>query len=202
MEARSQPVLAEHMEFISIPISIVSLIISTITFWIVFLRRGRLKMTKPTVVFFGFDHAPKTTAKVFIRTLLYCTAARGAAIEGMYVKIKGGGSEAVFSFWGYGETEKLTVGSGLHISQSGFSANHHFVSSVHNDDFEFKSGEYQIEIFAREVGRRKPTRLGSVKVDLSDQLSAVLSCHEGVLFEKTMEGNFVGHGRDGAVGED
>jgi hypothetical protein len=74
------------MEFISIPISIVSLVISAITFWIVFLRRGRLRMTEPNVVFFGFDHAPTTTPKVFIRTLLYCTAARGAVIEGMYAK--------------------------------------------------------------------------------------------------------------------
>ena len=83
---------------------------------------------------------------------MYGTAARGGVIEGMYVKIKGGGSESVFSFWGYGETEKLTVGSGLHISQSGFAANHHFVSSVHNGVFEFRSGEYQMGIFAREVG--------------------------------------------------
>lgn len=189
------------MEFISIPISIVSLIISAITFWIVFLRRGRLKMTEPTVVFFGFDHAPRTTAKVFIRTLLYSTAARGAVIEGMYVKIKGGGSENVFSFWGYGEAEKLTVGSGLHISQSGFSANHHFVSSVHNGVFEFRSGEYQIDILAREVGRRKPTRMGSVTLQLSNGLSEVLSRHEGVLFERSLEGDYIGHGRDGRVVE-
>jgi hypothetical protein len=109
-----------------------------------------------------------------------------------------GGSETVFSFWGYGETEKLTVGSGLHISQSGLSANHHFVSSVHNEDFEFRKGDYQVEIFAREVGKRKPTRLGSVAVVLTDQLTDILSRHEGVLFEKSMEGDFVGHGRDGA----
>jgi hypothetical protein len=184
------------MEFISIPISVVSLVISAITFWIVFLRRGRLKMTTPTVVFFGYDHTPTPTAKVFIRTLLYSTAARGAVIEGMYARIKAVGSDSVFSFWGYGETEKLTVGSGLYVSQTGFSANHHFVSSVQGDVFEFKSGQYRIEIFAREVGKKRPTRLNSVDIELSDQLSEILSRHEGVLFEKSIEGEYIGRGRE------
>lgn len=118
----------------------------------------------------------------------------------MYAKINGGGSETIFSFWGYGETEKLTVGSGLYIGQSGFSANHHFVSPVHNDTFSFAAGTYRIEIFAREVGRRKATKLGSVELELSDGLAQVLARHEGVLFEKSIHGAYIGHGRDGQVG--
>lgn len=45
------------MEIVSIPISIVSLAISMSFFWLAFLRRGRLAMTMPTIVFFDHDGA-------------------------------------------------------------------------------------------------------------------------------------------------
>jgi len=122
--------LIKSMDFISIPISIFSLAISIGTFWLVFIQRGRLKMIKPTVVFLGYDHTPTPTAKIFIRTLLYSTAPRGVVIEGMYAKIHSKKQSDVFYVWGYGEREKLVQGSRLYIGQSGFSANHHFVSSV------------------------------------------------------------------------
>ncbi len=66
-------------------------------------------MTKPAIVFFGFEDVPKTTAKVFLRTLLYSTAVRGQVIERMFVKLLHNGREQVFSFWGYGETTVLRV---------------------------------------------------------------------------------------------
>lgn len=184
------------MDLISIPISIISLVISVGTFWLVFIRRGRLRMTTPTVVFFGYDQTPNPTAKIFIRTLLYCTASRGSVIEGMYAKVHSKDKSKVFTFWGYGETDKLTVGSGLFIDRSGFSANHHFVSSVADDPFQFESGEYRIEIFARETGRRRPTKLETIKLGLNSDLAEALRSYEGVLFEQSMEGDYVGHSRD------
>lgn len=183
------------MELISLPISIVSLVISLGTFWLAFIRRGSLQMTKPTVVFFGFDHTPNPTAKLFIRTLLFSTATRGCVIEGMYAKIYSGNDSRIFSFWGYGETEKLTVGSGLYISQSGFSANHHFVLPAHDDLFQFQAGEYKIDIFASLVGKRKPIKLETIILTLSDGLANILAKNEGVLFERTIEGDYIGHGR-------
>ena len=88
------------------------------------------------------------------------------------------------------------MGSGLHISQSGFSANHHFVSSVVEDVFHFDSGDYRIEIFARQADRRKPTKLETVKLNLTADLAQVLRRHEGVLFERSVVGEYVGHSRD------
>ncbi|MBL7507898.1 hypothetical protein INQ20_26675, partial [Escherichia coli] len=70
------------MEMISVPISIASLAVSVGTFWLVLLRRGRLAMTMPTIVFFGHDIVPKPTPKIFLRTLLYSTAAQGQVVEG------------------------------------------------------------------------------------------------------------------------
>ncbi|MFK7791886.1 MAG: hypothetical protein AB8B88_04355 [Devosiaceae bacterium] len=183
------------MELLSIPISVISLVVSVGTFWLVYFRRGRLKMTTPTVVFFGYDHTPTPTAKVFVRTLLYSSASRGSVVEGMYARLTFRDEIKTFNFWGYGESEKLTVGSGLYVSQSGFAANHHFVASVADDVFQFGIGKYEIEIFARQTGKRNPTKLESIELDLDAELVEVLKRHEGVLFERSLDGEYVGHGR-------
>ncbi|MDX3884189.1 MAG: hypothetical protein QHC65_07190 [Sphingomonas sp.] len=183
------------MELISIPISIVSLAVSLGTFWLAFVNRGRLKMTKPTIAFFGYDMVPRATPKVFLRTLLYSTANRGHVIEGMFVKVRHGEGERVFSFWGYGETEKLTAGSGLHVSKTGFAANHHFVLSVHEAEYRFEPGDYDINVFANVVGRKVPVHLSTIRLTLTPDLAATLARHEGVLFERKIGGEYEGHAR-------
>jgi hypothetical protein len=181
------------MDYISIPISLVSFAVSLGTFWLAFVARGRLAMTKPTIVFFGFDTEPKPTPKVFLRNLLYSSATRGQVVEGMYAKVRHGNNARKFSFWGYGETEKISPGSGLHVSRTGFAANHHFVLSVHEDVYSFDPGAYQIEVIAEVVGRRKPTTLATIKLTLSDDLAESLERQEGVLFERTIGGDYEGH---------
>lgn len=153
-------------------------------------------MTKPTIVFFGFDIVPKPTPKVFLRTLLYSTSTRGQVIEGMYAKVRHGGRERVFSFWGYGETEKLSPGSGLYVGRTGLAANHHFVLSVHEDAYRFENGLYEIDVIANVVGNRNPMRLGTIKLSLSNELAAALEQQKGVLFERKIGGEYEGHSRE------
>ncbi len=150
-------------------------------------------MTKPTIVFFGFDTVPKPAAKVFLRTLLYSTAARGQVVEGMYAKVRQSNNERVFSFWGYGEAAKLCPGSGLHVSRTGLAANHHFVLSVHEEDYCFKPGSYEIDVIADVVGRRRPVKLATISLSLTDELAAVLARQEGVLFERRIGGKYEGY---------
>lgn len=182
---------------ISIVIALLSLAVSTATLWFTLLRRGRLAMTKPTIVFFGFDTVPKLTPKIFLRALLYSTSARGKIIEGMYVKVRHADMEQVFSFWGYGEANKLSPGSGLYVGQTGVGANHHFVLSVHEPGYEFKAGTYTIRVFARIVGRTSPVELSMVTLSLTDAQAQALADREGVLFELGPDSaGYVGHVRD------
>ena len=181
------------MEHVSISISVISLVVSLGTFWLAFLRGGALKMTTPTIIFFGYDVVPKVTPKVFLRTLLYCTAIKGKIVEGMYVSVRHRDSEQVFGFWGYGETEKLTHGSGLYVSKTGVSANHHFVLSVHASEYAFDAGDHLITVFARIVGDKKPTQLAQIVVNLKPELADALGHRKGVLFERTAEGQYEGH---------
>ncbi len=152
-------------------------------------------MTKPTIVFFGFDMVPHATAKVFMRTLLYSTSARGQVVEAMFAKVRRGDSEQLFSFWGYGETEKLTPGSGLYVSKTGLAANHHFVLSVHESEYRFEPGDYKIDVFADVAGRKSAVRLSTIRLTLTPDLAAALADHEGVLFERRIGGEYEGHER-------
>lgn len=184
------------MSLASILISLVSLVISLGTFWLAFIARGRLKMTKPTLVFFGFDRTPRPAPKVFLRTLLYSTSSRGHVIEGMYAKVRYGDEERTFSFWGYGETEKLSPGSGLYASRTGFAANHHFVLSPHEVPYIFRPGAHEIDVLADVVGRHKPVKLATIYLTLSDDLASVLQRGEGVLFERSIGGEYLGQAID------
>lgn len=153
-------------------------------------------MTKPHVVFFGFDEVPSATAKIFLRGLLYSTAARGQVVEGMFARLTHEGSEQVFGFWGYGETNRLNVGSGLFVGQTGVAVNHHFVLSVHEAAYHFAAGRYTVEVFARLAGVRRPRRLQHVEIIVSDDHAEALCRHEGVLFELAPDGvGYAGHAR-------
>lgn len=180
-----------------IVISLMSLAVSVSTMYFAWLRRGRLCMTRPSVVFFGFDPVPKWTAKIFLRTLLYSTSVKGQVIESMHAKLSRDGIEESFSFWGHGEAAKITPGSGLYVGQTGVSANHHFVLSVHRSAYEFAAGTYTIEVFALLVGGLAPKRLSRISVEVDDQQAAALRERKGVLFELQPEdGTYLGHTRD------
>jgi hypothetical protein len=43
------------------------------------------------------------------------------------------------------------------------------------------------------VGLRNPVKLGTIKLGLSDELAAALARQEGVLFERTIGGEYEGH---------
>ncbi|MDA0559682.1 hypothetical protein [Burkholderia pseudomallei] len=175
-------------------ISLMSFAVSAGTMYFAWLRRGSLCMTKPALVFFGFDAVPRHTSKVFLRTLLYSTAAKGQVIESMHAKLLRDGGEQTFSFWGYGETNKLTPGSGLYVGQAGVTVNHHFVLSVHQPAYEFVAGNYAVEVYARLAGKVAPTRLSRISLTVNDQQAAALRTHAGVLFELQPDsGTYVGH---------
>jgi hypothetical protein len=180
---------------ISIIVSVFSLAISGTTAWLSVFRRGRLAMTMPSVVFFGYDEVPTTIPKVFLRTLLYSTATQGQVVETMYITVNyPSGGRRIFSTWGLDEGSKLVPGSGLYVGRSGVAANHHFVHSMHDLPFDFQPGVYRLEVSARVAGRRQPCRLALVSIDLSHANAHALSKHDGVVFERTPDTlEYLGH---------
>lgn len=121
-------------DIITITISVMAFIISATTAWLTLYRKGTVRMTQPTVIFFGPDIS--VSRKVFLRTLLYSTAKRGRIVESMWVKLRRGESAQTFNIWVYGDSS-LARGSGLHVGENGVVCNHHFLLPKDGTIYEF-----------------------------------------------------------------
>src|SRR5271166_5155595 len=124
---------------LSLAISTLSLAVAVTTAWLTLFRRGTVRMTQPTVIFFGPDQ-PRSREdmplpKVYLRTLLFATSKRGRVIQNMHVALSRNEMHQNFNIWVYGEREKLVRGSGLYVGETGVSANHHFLTPEDGHSF-------------------------------------------------------------------
>lgn len=147
--------------------------VSITTAWLTLLRRGTVKMTQPTVIFFGPDGGSRPLPKVFLRTLLFCSSRRGRIIESMHVALARNETHQNFNVWVYGN-EKLVRGSGLFVGETGVEANHHFLSPRDGNAFRFTEGHYRLEVFARLLGDERQTLLFSQTLEVSREFAAAL----------------------------
>src|SRR5579863_3734317 len=134
---------------ISAAVSTLALAVSSITAWLTLFRRGTIKMTQPTVIFFGPDSGRPNESpepKIYLRALLFATSKRGRVIESMYVALSRNETRQNFNIWVYGN-EKLVRGSGLFVGETGVEANHHFLIPRDGSDFHFTEGRYKMEVY-------------------------------------------------------
>jgi hypothetical protein len=135
-------------------------------------------MTQPTVIFFGPDSSKeelkRALPKVFLRTLIFSTSKRGRVIESLHVALSRNETRQNFNIWVYGN-DHLVRGSGLFVGEAGVEANHHFLTPHDADSFEFKAGNYQLEVFARLLGDSEPTRLFSQRLTITGELAIALT---------------------------
>ncbi|MFY9699402.1 MAG: hypothetical protein WAK34_13970 [Rhodoplanes sp.] len=116
------------------------------TLWLTHFRRGKLLLSQPTIFFFGWDVGERTTAKIMFRSVLFCTSKRGLVLENLYLKVRNRSDNFTFSFWGYDDGKGMVRGSGVFVSETGIAAYHHFNPGLDDEDFEFISGEYHVEV--------------------------------------------------------
>ena len=171
----------------ALAVSILSLTISGLTVWLTLFRRGTVLMTQPGVIYFGPDGGDREEApptKIFLRTLLYSTAKRGGIIESMYVRVRRRETAQNFNIWAYGDTGKLTRGSGLFVPDTGHATNHHFLPPADGTSFVFTAGEYVLDVYASLVGRRSPKLLWSANLSVSiDEANALAQEDHGLYFD-------------------
>jgi hypothetical protein len=139
------------MDKISLIISITALTISGATFWLTRLKKGIVKMTRPTIIFFGPDGGGEQHNKVFIRTLLYSTSDRGQYIQNMFIRLQRGETVQNFNVWVYDNNGNLVRGSGFFINKSGVACNHHFLLPKDGSGFSFLSGDYVLQVYVETV---------------------------------------------------
>lgn len=162
---------------ITISISVLSLAISATTAWLTLFRRGTVKMSQPTVIFFGPDspksHNDAPLPKVFLRTLLFSTSKRGRVIESIHVALSRNETHQNFNIWVYGD-DKLVRGSGLFVGENGIAANHHFLTPKDGSTFRFTEGCYHIEVFAHLLGSKCRTLLFSQTLEITRDIATQL----------------------------
>jgi hypothetical protein len=170
------------MNNISIIISVIALAISALTFWLTRLRQGIVKMTRPTIIFFGPDGGGQKHNKVYIRTLLYATSDRGQYIQNMFIRLQRGESIQNFNLWVYGDKE-LARGSGLFISKSGIVCNHHFLLPKDGVNYDFLSGDYLLQVYIESVDKN-PAKIFEQKLQLTkEQQDAMVDKRAGIFFD-------------------
>ncbi len=171
------------MNIVTIIISALALVISALTAWFSLFRNGTIKMTQPTMFFFGPDGATGPT-KIFLRTLLFSTAMKGHIVENMYVKLQRGESAQNFNIWVYGDRDTLARGSGLFISKEGIACNHHFLLPKDGTSFIFFQGEYTLKVFATLLGKAHPILLFTQNLSLSKEFADHLNSKQaGIYFD-------------------
>ena len=167
---------------LSIIRSLTALAISATTFWLTRVKKGILKMTRPTVIFFGPDGKAEKDNKVFIRTLLYSTSDKGHYIQNMFIRLTRGESIQNFNVWVYGDKE-FVRGSGLYINKSGVACNHHFLLPKDGGGYSFLAGDYKLEVYVETVSDSAKKIFEENLYLKSEQQSEMLAKGAGVYFD-------------------
>lgn len=176
---------------IPITLSVLALVVSVFTFWYNSLRRGRVQMTRPTMIGVGFGGAGKKN-QVFVRCMLFTTASRGSVIENMYARVRRGETAQNFSIWVHGQVNNMERGAGLTVTQNGITKNFHFLLRPDEPDFVLVPGTYIVEIICRVLGSKTETVLSFSTLTITPNLLA----HEqsGIQFDWAPDSDcYVGH---------
>ena len=173
--------------WIPIVISLVALGVTVTSAWLTWFRKGELRMTQPTVIFFGPDggsgSSQRTHLRVFLRTLLYSTSHRGQTIESLHVNLQRGEFRQNFSIWVYGD-KQLARGSGLFVPAEGIACNHHFLLPADRANFKLSAGEYVLRLYAKKADTTSPKELMSVRLQISEEQSKELQSDDaGIYFD-------------------
>lgn len=191
------------MEVAGLIVSIVALGVSIATAWLTLFKKGSVKMTQPTVVYFGPDGSSRRGErheKVYLRTLLYCTSKRGRIIETMLLCVFREFTEPkYFNVWVYGD-ETLCRGSGLFIPEEGVTTNLHFLPPFDGKTYTFEAGEYKLRVMASLVGDVAPTTLQDPTLNVTKELAEALNQPgKGLYFDWGLDDDrYHAHVRDAA----
>jgi hypothetical protein len=183
---------------LALAISALALVVSVTTLWLTYFRRGSVRMTRPTQVYFGPDGSREEglngQPKIFLRALLIADSKRGRVVETLYATLTRGEMKQNFNIWVHGE-DRLVRGSGLHVGDAGLVTNHHFLLPPDSSEFRWRGGAYQLEIFAALLGDRKPTKLTTLTLEMSNaEASSISTMMCGIYYDwGPQAGGYVSH---------
>jgi len=146
--------------------STIKIIISVLKLCLTKIRRGTLKMTRPSIICFEGQNG-NDGPKIFLQTLLFATFDRGQYIQSMYIRVHRTETTQNFTIRGYDDSG-LVLGSGIHISKTGRSTYLHFLLPK-NENWDFLAGEYKLEIFAETINNKTKNIFEQILVVTKEQ---------------------------------
>jgi hypothetical protein len=159
--------MAEYV-WIAWVISGASLFVSLWTAWMTLGRRGKVVMTQPTFLSLtSRGNGPVVQLTSFI----YSTAKRGNVIESLFLKLKRGETHQTFNVWVFGAKDSMSRGSGLFVTSDGSGFPHYFMLPRDGTEFSFLEGDYTLEVFAREAGKKDAQRVLTVSFTLKPEIA-------------------------------
>lgn len=163
----------------SLTVSVVALVISATTAWLTLFRRGTVRMTRPTVIYFGPDKGRPggrpAPPKVFLQAMLFSTAQRGRIVESMHATVARSETRQNFSVWVHGATNgELVRGRGLFVGQSGVATDHHFLTPNDGEGFKFSAGQYLLTVYAQLLDKSRPLSMFSQLLEVPDEIARQL----------------------------
>jgi hypothetical protein len=169
------------MNAVSLVVSVLALAVSATTAWLTLFRRGTVRMTQPTLIYFGSDKprlGQQPPPKIFLRTLLFATSKRGRVIESMHVSLARSETNQNFNIWvhgsGSGGSGALVRGSGVFVGETGVAADHHFLTPEDGKHFRFSAGHYRLTVYVQLVGDKALLKLFSQQLEITSDLAAQL----------------------------
>jgi hypothetical protein len=111
--------------------------------------------------------------RIYERTRILGTSKRGRIVENMYVTLARNETRQNFNIWVHGN-EKLVRGSGLFVGETGVAANRPFLAPADGSSFQFSTGRYRLDVYARLLGDRGPILLFSQGLEIGSDLAAKL----------------------------
>jgi len=151
-------------------LSILALTLSAATAWLTIFHRGTVKMARPHFFALIPEDGPfGSWLKLFMRTLLFSTGKRGRVVEIVQLTLRHEGKTFPFNYWMYGDSDKLSIGSGIFVGQDGIALNHHFVPTSPLSVNDLPAGSYQIEVRALLLGSKSVTIIQRLQFALGNE---------------------------------
>jgi hypothetical protein len=167
-------------EGVSLFLASLALVVSVGTSWYTLMRRGRLLVTRPALIFLGPDGTRGPT-KVFLRLFVYATGDRGWIVDNMFVRLTRLGESCAFTSWIVREGA-LSRATGMAVERKGIAADHHFILPDREQRFRFQEGEYTLSLYASCVGDKRPRLLTEQRLRVTDQQAASIGMTDAGLF--------------------
>jgi len=166
------------IDLLAIIISTLAFFVSSLTAWLTFFKRGKLKMTQPTPFLLNYENK---NAKISFFTVLYCSAFRGLVVENMYIILRQNNRKQSFNRWVY-KKESQALASGCFVNPEGMAQNHQFYCS--DENFKFETGHLiRFEIYATIVAKNKPIFLKSIVIKVPSSFTDSDARRNGIMFE-------------------